>query len=245
MEQKQNLNNNHYITYKYIDNNSNKDYELLYLHGFCGDMDGSKGILLENIAKENNINLIKLNYLGHGTSSGKITDFVLSDWFENIKTIINKLSHKKLVLVGSSMGGWLSYLTALEYNKKIKAIITFSTAIDFLSEVIEPLMGNKEKYEIINSDGTPSGNIITKKLLLDSKQYNLLNKEKIEINCPIRMVHGLKDSLIPYKVPLRFFEKLTSNDAQFNLVKDMDHRLSLIGNLDLLKKTIDDVLVKF
>ena len=92
MEQKINLSNNQYITYRYFDNNSQKDYEILYLHGFYGDMDGRKGTVLENIAKEHNVNLIKLNYLGHGTSSGKVVDFVLSDWFENIKTVIETYS---------------------------------------------------------------------------------------------------------------------------------------------------------
>ncbi len=245
MEQKINLSNNQYITYRYFDNNSQKDYEILYLHGFYGDMDGRKGTVLENIAKEHNVNLIKLNYLGHGTSSGKVVDFVLSDWFENIKTVINKLSTKKLVLVGSSMGGWLSYLTALEYGEKIKAIITFSTAIDFLTEVIEPLMKDSPSYEIINSDGTPSGNLVTRRLLLDSKQYNLFGKEEIKLNCPIRMMHGLKDTLIPYQTAFNFFKKLTSKDAQFIITKEMDHRLSLDGNLDLLKEVIDSVLVKF
>lgn len=243
MEQKINLNNSQYITYKYFDNNSQKDYEILYLHGFCGDMDGKKGTLMENIAKEKNVNLIKLNYLGHGTSSGKMIDFVLSDWFDNIKTVIDKVSHKNLVLVGSSMGGWLSYLTALEYSTKIKAIITFSTAIDFLTEVVEPLMKDNEEYEIMNFDGTPSGNIVKRKLLLDSKQYNLLNKDKIELNCPIRMLHGLKDTLIPYQIALNFFEKLTSNDAEFILTKEMDHRLHLDGNFDVLRDVIKNVLI--
>jgi len=238
MERRLDLKNGQYITYKYINNSSNADFELMYLHGFYGDMDGRKGAILDNIAKETNLNLIKLNYLGHGTSSGRVSDFTMTDWFDNIKDLINTISNKKLILIGSSMGGWLSYLTAIEYRDKIKAIITFSTAVDFFTEVIEPMMPDKDTYEIINPDGKLSGCIITKNMIKDSKQYNLLNKSIIDINCPITMIHGLKDTLIPYQTQLRFFEKLTSDASEFRLIKELDHRLLLDGNLELIKNII-------
>lgn len=248
MEQKFYLNDNNYITYKIINNNSTKDYIIIYLHGFYGDMDGKKGTKIEEIAKEHKVNLIKLNYLGHGTSSGKVEDYTMINWFDNIKTIIDNFSeNKKLLFIGSSMGGWFSYIMGLEYKDRVKAIITFSTAIDFVSEVIEPKILNVDKnkeivFEMRNSDGTKNGNVITKKMLEDSKKFNLLSKNKIDLNCPIRMIHGLWDTLIPYTIALKFLEKLTSNDAELLLVKNMDHRLSMEGNLDILKKVVDEVL---
>ncbi|MDD2839546.1 MAG: alpha/beta hydrolase [Rickettsiales bacterium] len=244
MEQKLWIDNKNYITYKIFDNNSKLDFDILYLHGFCGDMDGTKGTLIENIAKENNANLIKLNYLGHGTSSGKMTDFTMTDWLNNVKMIIDKFSNKKLLVIGSSMGGWLSYLIALEYNGKVKGIFTFSMAVDFLTQFVEPVADlNKDiVYEIINSDGTPSGNLITKKLLLDSKQYNLFNKKDLTFNCPIRMVHGMCDSLIPYSNSVRFAEKIKCKDLQLNLIKNADHRMKMEGNLDILKNMTEDFI---
>lgn len=247
MEQKLKLENNNFITYKVVDNKSTKDFDILYLHGFCGDMDGTKGTLIEMIAKENKINLIKLNYLGHGNSSGKVVDFTMSDWFSNIKNIIDLFSHKKLLVIGSSMGGWFSYLTAIEYKNKVKGIVTFSTAVDFLTEFIEPKADlSKEDivYEIINSDGSHSGNFITKKLLMDSKQYNLFNREKMEMNFPVRMIHGMEDALIPYSNSIRFAEKIICSDLELNLIKHADHRMSLPGNLDILKRTIDEILLR-
>lgn len=251
MEQKFQLKNNNFITYKVVNNNSKKDYIIVYLHGFCGDMDGKKGAKIEEIAKENKIDLIKLNYLGHGTSSGKVSDFTMSDWFDNIKTIIDNFSNnKKMLFIGSSMGGWFSYIMALEYKERTKGVITFSTAIDFLTEVIEPNIKeeNKDKeivFEIINSDGTKNGNFITKKLWEDSKKFNLFNKDKVELNCPIRMIHGLKDTLIPYEISLKFSKKLTTDDFELLLVKNMDHRLSLAGNLDILEKVVKGFLGKY
>ena len=106
-------------------------------------------------------------------------------------------------------------------------------------------MGNKDEYEIIDSDGIPSGNIITRSLLLDSKQYNLFNRDKIEITCPVRMIHGLKDTLIPYEIALKFFKKLNTKDAEFILTKEMDHRLSLDGNLELLEDVVQSLLMKW
>lgn len=244
MEQKILLDNENYITYKIFDNNSKFDFDILYLHGFSGDMDGTKGSLVENIAKDNNINLIKLNYLGHGTSSGKMIDFTMTDWFNNIKIIINKFSNKKLLIIGSSMGGWFSYLTALEYKNKIKGIITFAAAIDFLTVLIKPLadLSKEIVYEIINSDGTPSGNLITKKLLLDSEKYNLFNKKDLNFDFPIRMYHGMCDTLIPYSISTKFAEKITCNDLQLTLIKNADHRFKMNGNQEIMKKAIEDFI---
>ena len=246
MEEKLYLKDNQFITYKVIDNKSDKDYIIVYLHGFCGDMDGKKGTVIEKIASENKINLIKLNYLGHGTSSGKYSDFTMDDWFENITTIIDKFSNnKKMLFIGSSMGGWFCYIMALKYGERTKGIVSFSTAIDFLTEVIEPHIKEEDKnkdivYTIPNSD-----NIITKKLLLSSKKFNLMDKEKVNINCPIRMIHGLQDMLIPYINSVKFVNKLTSDDVELKLVKTMDHRLSLNGNLDILRNVVLDFVKKY
>ncbi|MDR0571503.1 MAG: alpha/beta hydrolase [Rickettsiales bacterium] len=247
MEQKFFLSNEQYFTYKILDNESVEDFDILFLHGFYGNMDGGKGLLLEKLAAENKLNLMKLNYLGHGTSSGKVTDFTLTDWFGNVKTFIDNFSDKKLLLVGSSMGGWLSCLTALEYKDKIKGVLTCSTAVDFLEEVIEPLIEekNKEKdvvFEIINPNGDSSGNFVTKKLIEDSRKYGLLSKDKIELNCPVRMVHGMEDMLIPYKVFLKFVDKLHSEDMEVKIVRKMDHRLSLEGNLDIFCNYLNEII---
>lgn len=244
MEQKLWIDNKNYITYKVFNNNSKYDFDILYLHGFCGDMDGTKGTLIENIAKNNNINLIKLNYLGHGTSSGKMTDFTTTDWFNNIKLVIDKLSNKKLLIMGSSMGGWFSYLIALEYANKVKGIITFAAAIDFLTVLIKPLadLSKEIAYEIINDDGTSSGNLITKKLLLDGEKYNLFNKKDLTFNFPIRMLHGMQDNLIPYNISIKFAEKIKCKDLEVILVKNADHRFKMENNQEVLKKAIEDFI---
>jgi len=236
-----------FITYKFINNNSNKDFDIVYLHGFYGEMEGRKGTLLEKIVKNNKLNLIKFNYLGHGTSSGEVTDFVLSDWLNNIRSIINKLCNKKILLVGNSMGGWLAYLIALEYKERIKGIITISTAIDFLTKIIEPKIKqenfNKDIiFEIVNSDGSPSGNLITKRLLQDSKQYNLFGRKSININCPIEMIHGINDSLIPFDISIEFAKKLKNIDTKVILVKDADHRFSSMLSLNTLENYINNFI---
>lgn len=244
MEQKLQIDNKNYITCKVFDNNSKYDFDILYLHGFCGDMDGTKGTLIENIAKSNNVNLIKLNYLGHGTSSGKMTDFTATDWFNNIKLVIDKFANKKLLIIGSSMGGWFSYSIALEYVDKIKGIITFAAAIDFLSILIKPLadLSKEIVYEIINDDGTPSGNLITKKLLLDAEKYNLFNKKDLTFDFPIKMLHGMHDNLIPYNISIKFAEKIKCKDLEVILVKNADHRFKMENNQEVLKKAIEDFI---
>lgn len=95
MQQKLMLDNDKFITYEYIDNNSKTDFEVLFLHGFSSDMDGNKVTFIAELAKESNLNFLKLNYLGHGTSSGKLIDFTLTDWINCVDTFINKISNKK------------------------------------------------------------------------------------------------------------------------------------------------------
>jgi len=244
MEQKLLIDNKNYITYKIFDNNSKFDFDILYLHGFCGDMDGIKGALIENIAKNNNIGLIKLNYLGHGTSSGNMTDFTITDWFNNIKTIINKFANKKLLIIGSSMGGWFSYLTALEYPNKIKGILTFAAAIDFLTILIKPIANLNQEivYKIKSNSETSKEHLITKKLLLDSEKYNLFDRNNLTFNFPIRMLHGMCDNIIPYNISIKFAEKVKCKDLQLNIIKNADHKFTMENNQEILKKAIEECI---
>lgn len=249
MESKFILNNNNYITYKYIENSSNKDYIIVYLHGFTSNMDNEQGIMLEKICKQYNINLLKLNYLGHGTSSGKFTDFIMSDWFDNIKTIIDNFSNdKKMIFVGHSLGSWFAYLMALEYKNRLKGIVTFATGVDYMTRYVEKNIKEEDKnkeivYELTNKDGKKNGAYVTRKMWLDSKNFNLFDKN-ITFDCPIIMVHGLNDKLIPYELPIDFAKILNVNDLEILLVKNMNHSLSLDGNLNIFKDTIIRIIKK-
>lgn len=248
MEQKLILDKNNFITYKNLKNGSDYDFDLVYFPGFCSSMESAKCKFFENFCKENGIHFITLNYLGHGSSSGKLEDFTITDWLENIKSVIDKCSenNKNLVFLGSSMGGWLSLLSALDYGKRVKGVIGMSTAIDFLTESVEPHV-KKEDFEkdIILKTPDKNGNLtnnITKKLWIDGKKHDILTKEEINLSCPIRLIHGMNDNLIDYKIPLKFTEKVKSKNVKLTLIKDADHYLKRQSDLDIVVNDLVEII---
>ena len=248
---KLNLENGKYISYKYIKNNSKKDYLFLYIHGYSDNMKEAKSMKIEEIAKNNNIDLVKLDLFGHGGSSGKKVEMVMDDWYECCKIIVEKIinpTNKKIVFIGSSLGGWLSYILAEEFKNKTKAIVGVAGAADFFTEIIEPLVKEEDKnkdlvYEMVYDSGVPSGDFISKKLIENSKKYNMLKRKKINITCPIRLIHGLIDSVVPFNISIKFAQIVESQDVKLYLEKIMNHDLTKSNNLNILEKVINDLII--
>ena len=239
-----------YISYKYIKSNSSKNYIILYIHGYSDSMKESKSMKMEQIAKNAKIDLVKLDLYGHGESSGELKYMTMDDWYNCCKIIIEKIinpTNKKIILIGSSLGGWLSYILAEELKNKILAVISVAGAIDFFTQVIEPLIKeeNKDKefvYEMVYDSGVPSGDFVSRKLIESSRKYNMLNKDKININCKIRIIHGLNDPVVPFQNSIEFAKKVESKDVKLYLEKNMNHDLTLENNLNTLEKVVYELI---
>jgi len=245
-----NLENGQFIVYKYIQNNSTKDYLFLYIHGYADNIKEAKSMKIEEISKKNNIDLVKLDLLGHGKSSGKRIEMIMDDWYNCCKIIIKKIivpTNKKIIFIGSSLGGWLSYILGEEYKDITKAIVGIAGAVDFFSEIIEPLIKEEDKnkeyvYEMVYDSGVPSGDFISKKLIENSKKYNMLKREKINIKCPIILIHGLIDPVVPFQISVKFAQIVESEDVTLYLEKIMNHDLTKPNNLNFLEKVINDFI---
>ena len=245
-----NLENGEYISYKYIKNNSSKDYLFFYIHGYSDNMKEAKSMKIEEISKKNNIDLVKLDLFGHGDSYGKKNEMTMDDWHNCCKIIIDKIiepTNKKIIFIGSSLGGWLSYILGEEYKDKTKAIVGVAGAVDFFTEIIEPLVKEEDKdkefvYEMVYDSGIPSGDFISKKLIENSKKYNMLKREKINIKCPIRLIHGLLDSVVPFDVSVKYSQLVESEDVRLYLEKIMNHDLTKPNNLNILEKIINELI---
>ena len=239
-----------YISYKYIKNNSSNNYIILYIHGYSDSMKESKSMIMEQICKNNKIELVKLDLYGHGESSGKRNDMTMDDWYSCCKTILEKVifpTNKKIILIGSSLGGWLSYIFAEEFKDKVAAVVSVAGAIDFFTEIIEPLIKEEDKnkefvYEMVYDSGIPSGDFISRKLIESSLKYNMLNKDKIDIKCPIWIIHGLKDPVVNYECSIKFAKKVESKNVKLFLEENMNHDLTLENNLNSLEKIVGDLI---
>ena len=248
--QKLALDDGRYISYKYINNNSTKDYLFLYIHGYSDSIFGKISMKIEEIANKNKIDLIKFDLFGHGNSSGKKQDLLMDDFVNCSIIIVEKIAipkNKKIIFIGSSIGGWISYILAEKYKNLTKAVVSIAGAVDFFTEIIEPKIKEENKnkelvFELVYDDGLPSGDFISRKLIESSKKYNLLKKEKINIVCPIRLIHGLRDPVVHYEYSIKFSEKVESEDVKLFLEKNMDHDLTKSGNLNVFEKVVDDLI---
>ena len=249
---KLNTNDGKYISYKYIKAKSPKDYLILYIHGYSDSMKETKSMKMEEICKKLDIDLVKLDLYGHGESWGKLNDMTMDEWYNCCKTIIEKIifpTNKKIILSGSSLGGWLSYIFSEELKDKVIGVISIAGAVDFFTGVVEPLIKEEDKdkefvYEMIYEDegNLPSGDLISRKLIESTRKYNMLHRHKIDIKCPIRIIHGLKDELVPYEYSLKFSEKVESQDVKLYIEKNMNHNLTIKNNLDCIVKVVEEFI---
>ena len=242
-----------FISYKYIKANSSKDYLILYIHGYADNMKEAKAMKMEEICKKLDIDLVKLDLYGHGESWGKLNYMTMDDWYNCTKTIIEKIifpTNKKIILSGSSLGGWLSYIFAEELKDKVIGVVSVAGAIDVFTEVIEPLIKEEDKdkefvFEMIYDSGNPSGDFISRKLIESTRKYNMLHRDKIDIKCPIRIIHGLQDPMLPYEYSLKFAEKVESQDVKLYIEKNMNHDLTLKNNINVLEKVVKELVNGF
>jgi len=219
------------IAYKHYKGKSKIGF--LFFPGFNSDMMGTKAIKIYNWCKKNKFQCTLFDYSGHGKSSEKFIDSSIKEWIEDSNEILHNVTSGPQILIGSSMGGWISLKLGLLNKNKIKGIITIAAAPDFTKRLWQNVLGQKQKEEIINNGFTalPSeydekGYIITKKNIDAGNNNLILNSKKLEIECPLRLIHGDQDEAVSWKESLKIFNKCNSLDAELIIIKNGDHRLS-------------------
>lgn len=236
-----NLPNGNKIGYKYRASNGPC---LVWLCGYHSDMSGTKASMMDRFAYDMGISSLRFDYSGTGVSSGNFEDGTISKWLDDAKAIIAQKTKGEIILVGSSMGGWIALLLSQIFKPRIKAMVLIAPAPDFTQD----LMWNKFSKEIQNemkakgyylraSDYDENGYKITLDLIEDGRK-NLVLGAPIDINIPIRILHGKLDADVPFARSIDLMETLKSDDVQLTLVKNGDHRLSNDDNLNLLYETI-------
>ena len=217
---------------------------LVFLGGFMSDMTGTKALALEALARERGWAFLRLDYQGHGQSSGKFEDGSIGTWLSDALYLIDRLTDGPLVLVGSSMGGWIMLQTALQRPERLAGLVGIAAAPDFTEDLMWATFSD-EIRETLQRDGVyyePSAYsdapyTITMKLIEDGRNH-LVMRERMPIKVPIRLLHGMRDDSVPYELSLRIAENVESEDVQVCLVKDGDHRLSTDSDLEILSRTV-------
>ncbi|MBN8827278.1 MAG: alpha/beta hydrolase [Sphingobacteriia bacterium] len=224
---------------------------IIFVHGFRSDMNGDKVIAVESYAKKHDLSFIKFDCRNHGESSGDKNEGSISTWLEDLNSVITNLTLKdqKQILIGSSMGGWLILLAALKNPEKIHGLLGLASAPDFTKDLMWDKLSTSEQTQLLEqgslklkADWCTSEYLVTKELIEDAKQHLLLHKPSINIDYPIRLLHGMNDTDVPFDTSITLAKKLLSKRIKLSLIKDGDHRLSRTQDIDLLLKELDELL---
>ncbi|MCH9753004.1 MAG: alpha/beta fold hydrolase [Alphaproteobacteria bacterium] len=218
----------------------------VWLSGFKSDMTGTKVTVLETWAQQAGHGFLAFDYSGHGVSGGAFEDGTISAWREDALAAIEGLTSGALVLVGSSMGGWMALLSALALKRRVAAMVLIAPAPDFTQKLMWPEFSAEQQAEIMDQGRTlrPSDYgdpyPITRDLIADGKQWALLDAP-IDLTCPIRILQGMQDPDVPWQHAFRLVEALKSEDLVFSLIKDGDHRLSRDQDIERLVATCGEL----
>lgn len=220
---------------------------IVFLGGFKSDMGGTKAVFLEDWAKQQGRAYLRFDYSGHGESSESFEDGAIGDWAQDAANAITQLTDGPQILVGSSMGGWISLLMTQRIPDRIAGLVTIAAAPDFTEDSMWSGFSDAQKAELaqtgrvaLPSDyGDPY--IITKRLIEEGRN-NLVLRAPLPLPFPTRFLQGTADADVDMSVALRLLDHATGPDMRLTLVKGADHRFSEPDNLAHIAAAITEVL---
>lgn len=216
---------------------------VVFLPGYRSDMTGDKATALAALCRAHGRAALLFDYLGHGSSGGAFTDGTIGRWTADALAVIDGLTAGALVLVGSSMGGWIGLLAALARPERVVGFVGVAAAPDFTETLMWDAMAPPERAALLRDGvlavpsqyGEPTP--VTLALIEDGRRHLLLGGP-IALRCPVRLLHGQADPDVPWQTATRLAAALTGNDVEVVLVKDGDHRLSRPADLRRLEQAV-------
>jgi len=216
---------------RYLSNHYQNNLYIVFLHGFMSDIEGKKPMTFFKYAKKNELGFLALEYSGHGKSSGKFIKGNISKWSKEVETAIKRIVKKnEFILVGSSMGAWLSLNQFKYFKDQIKGFLGIGSAPEFLQNLIWKKFTKKMKDKTIKTGiyNLKHGTYeypITYQLIKDGKKNKVLNK-KITSQINVTMIHGGKDEVVPQSYSKKILKIFNKAKKKLIIIKNGDHSLS-------------------
>jgi pimeloyl-ACP methyl ester carboxylesterase len=212
---------------------------LVFMPGYASDMEGTKALALDAFADRSGLAMLRLDYSGTGSSGGSFEDGTLALWLEESLAAIDRLTEGPLIVIGSSMGGWIALHLALLRPERVQALVGIAAAPDFsewgFSDRLKQRLSAGETLRREIPHG--SAQITTAAFWSSGQRLRLLDDE-IAIHCPVRLVHGEHDSDVPLDIAFRTMRRLRSADVQLLTIKGGGHRLSEPHEIDAILRTV-------
>ena len=239
---------------RYLVNYYKKKLYIIFLPGFMSDIDGEKPAAFRKYAKKNKLGFLAVEYSGHGKSSGEFTQGNISKWSSDVKRSIKKIVRKNsFILIGSSMGAWISLNQFKFFKKQIKGFIGIGSAPEFLERLMWKKFPKKIRQEIISKGisiikhGNPNNKQkqyeypVTYQLIKDGRKNKVLSK-KISLRINVTMFHGQKDDAVPVSFSKKVLTLFTKAKKRIVVIKNGDHSLSNKKNLKRITSELDRII---
>ena len=220
---------------------------VVFLGGLKSDMNGTKALHLEEWCKKRGLAFLRFDYSGHGESSGAFEDGCIGDWAEDTREILAALTQGKLIVVGSSMGGWQALLFSRSKPERIAGLVTIAAAPDFTEDSYWSLFTNDQK-KLLTREGKIAIQseymdtyYITSRLIQDGRE-NLVLREPLNLPFPVRCLQGTADTAVSTETAIKLLNHAECPDMRLSLVKDADHRFSDKSCLELIESAVEEIL---
>ena len=224
-------------------------YTILYVHGLCSDPWGKKPECVKKYAIDNGFGFFRFELAGHGSDAQNFANTDMNIWKNQVLEIIDDVIKTPVIMVGSSIGGWLSLIAAKERPERVVGVVGLAAAPDFMRPMFEMVFTQAQRDEIMQKGYTEYGNAdfsyhFTKKLIESGFENEILNGENLDIKCPIFLVHGTKDASIPYMHAFTIAQKVTSEHVTIKIRKNSNHRLNEDADIFEALKSLDYFLAE-
>ena len=236
------------IAYRWADSGTDESgVAILWLPGFLSDMASTKALALGDWARAHGHATLRFDYSAHGVSPGDILKASIGDWFEEATAMLGLLKGRRVILIGSSMGGWIALLLARALAKEgdtsLAGLVLIAPAWDMTEKLMWEKMSPKTQA-IVETEGVyyaPSNYndpYPLTKILIEEGRNHLVAAGDIKVTAPVRILQGMEDPDVPWRHALELVDLIASDDVELTLVKDGDHRLSGPGDLRRLEATV-------
>jgi pimeloyl-ACP methyl ester carboxylesterase len=205
---------------------------LMFLPGYASDMEGAKATALDAFAAGRGLAMLRIDYSGTGSSGGRFEDGTLALWLEEALAALDRLTQGPVILIGSSMGGWIALHVAQLRPERVRALVGIAAAPDFTNWGFTP-----EQAERLGPATNP-----TRAFWESGQRLLLFDQPEIAVDCPVRLIHGERDTEVPVEIAERTRAALRSSDVQVEVIKGGGHRLSEPHEIEVILGTVDGLL---